>query len=142
MQRQILLIALACAAAAAHAADVYKWTDQEGIVHYSDTEPPPQVKSERIHMLGTAKKGAEAAANDADEAATPPAKAKAEPETLLAGTPEFTQKRCERARADLEVLQGSGPVGLNTGGKPEVLDEAGRKAQTERAQSTIATYCK
>ena len=38
MQRVILIFALLCAALPA-AADVYKWVDSEGKIHYSDTPP-------------------------------------------------------------------------------------------------------
>src|SRR6516162_5840075 len=52
MQRTSLLIALVGIAAAAHATDVYKWTDASGVVHYADSEPPAEAKAERVHVVG------------------------------------------------------------------------------------------
>ena len=47
------------------------------------------------------------------------------------------------ARANLEVLQRNGPVGMDTGAaKPQPLDDATRQRQIGSAQAIIATYCK
>ena len=53
-------------------------------------------------------------------------------------------RRCSEARNNLEVLQSKFAVGFDAqgNGKPEVLDEQGRKMQIARAQTLIATYCK
>ena len=139
MQRKSLIIALVLAAASAQAADVYKWTDAGGVVHYSDTEPPPSMKSEIVHLNGTAPTTAAAAANDADEGGG----AKTPPGEQLASAAQSAEKSCEQARANLEVLQSKFAVGMDTSGtgKPEVLDDNARKAQIASAQSIIATYC-
>jgi hypothetical protein len=140
MQRKSLIIALALAAGSAQAADVYKWTDAAGIVHYSDTEPPSSQKSEIVHLNGTAPTTAAAAANDADEGGEAAAKM---PPGQLASAVQSAEKRCEQARANLEVLQSKFAVGMDTSGtgKPEVLDDNTRKAQIASAQTIIATYC-
>ena len=31
-------------------AEVYKWVDENGVVHYSDTPPPPQEESENVEL--------------------------------------------------------------------------------------------
>ena len=46
---RILIAVLALAAAAPAAADVYKWIDQEGKVHYGDT-PPPNSAARRVDV--------------------------------------------------------------------------------------------
>jgi glutaredoxin len=38
------LIALACAASAAHAQEIYRWVDSQGRVHLTDTPPPPNAR--------------------------------------------------------------------------------------------------
>jgi hypothetical protein len=45
--RVLLVIAFALLAAAAGAADVYRWVDAEGKVHFSDS-PPPGVAAEKL----------------------------------------------------------------------------------------------
>lgn len=42
---------LALAAAPAEAKAVYKWTDENGVVHYSDKAPPEQVRTETIRVV-------------------------------------------------------------------------------------------
>ncbi len=138
MSRPFLLIALAGIAATAAAGDVYKWTDQDGVVHYADSEPPAPVKSERVHVA-TGAKTPTAAANDADEAATPPAGGT----PVNAANAPGADKRCEQARANLEVLQSGSAVGIDDGsGKPAPLDEAARAQRIAREQQMIRMYCK
>lgn len=38
------LIALACAASAVHAQEIYRWVDSQGRVHLTDTPPPPNAR--------------------------------------------------------------------------------------------------
>lgn len=44
MYKSLGWVALLCAVLPAAAADVYRWTDKDGKVHYSDTPPNPAVK--------------------------------------------------------------------------------------------------
>jgi hypothetical protein len=135
---------LAFVACAAHAADVYKWVDAGGVVHYSDTEPARGIKSERLHLTGTAATASnDAATPQPDDSAASPGDAPAVDKTLVSAA-QSAEKRCATARENLEVLQGNSPVGLDTGGSGQarVLDDAGRKAQIAAAQTLIATYCK
>lgn len=143
MHLRLVTTMLACAACSAHAADVYKWVDAGGVVHYSDTEPAGDVKAEHLHLTGTAAAASSAApASAADDDATKPPDGAVD--KTLASVAQSPEKRCATARANLEVLQGNYPVGLDTGGngKAQVLDDAARKAQITMAQTVIATYCK
>ena len=145
MNRQWMLIALLGMAAAAQAADAYRWVDANGVVHYSDAPPPVEAKAELVHLPGTGSKaGAAAALPDepakADDSEEPGEK---KPPGVLASTVLSAEKRCADARANLEVLQRSGPVGVDTGsGKPQPLDDNARQRQIGNAQTIIATYCK
>jgi opacity protein-like surface antigen len=148
MRHKSLLMVLALAATVATAAaatDVYKWTDATGVVHYSDTEPAAELKAQLLHLSGTSAK---------QVAATPPADAGsaaddgtqgAQPEgNTQTATAPSAGKRCEQARADLELLQSQTPVGIdkNGDGKPEALDAQARQAQIARAQLIIAQACR
>lgn len=46
----LLCLALLTPMATVHAAKLYKWTDENGKVHYSDRVPPDQVKQERERL--------------------------------------------------------------------------------------------
>ena len=148
MNRQWMLIALLGTMAAAQAADAYRWVDANGVVHYSDAPPPVEFKAELVHLPGTGTKAGTAGAAGAlpDE----PAKAddseepgEKKPPGVLASSVQSAEKRCADARANLEVLQRSGPVGIDSGnGKPQPLDDNTRQRQIGNAQTIIATYCK
>jgi len=145
MKRLCLFVALAGTVAAAQAAEAYRWVDANGVVHYSDVTPPAETKAELVHLRGTGSTTG-AAVSIPDE----PAKAddsqeageKKPPGTLVSAV-QSAEKRCADARANLEVLQRNGPVGIDSGnGKPQPLDDATRQRQIGNAQTIIATYCK
>ncbi|HXV06447.1 MAG TPA: DUF4124 domain-containing protein, partial [Burkholderiales bacterium] len=54
MKRIALLFGLAVAAdiGTARAAEMYRWVDEAGRVHYSDTLPPPEARSRERRRLG------------------------------------------------------------------------------------------
>ena len=145
MNRQWMLIALLGTMAAAQAADAYRWVDANGVVHYSDAPPPAESKAELVHLPGTGRTaGAAGALPDepakADDSEEPGEK---KPPGVLASSVQSAEKRCADARANLEVLQRNGPVGVDTGsGKPQPLDDNARQRQIGNAQTIIATYCK
>ena len=142
MNRIVILLAMACAAASVSAADkqqVYKWTDANGVVHFSDAPPPQDTKDvQSLHLAG----GTTTAATDQapKEAATagPVAAGAAAPPNA---TDDATL--CKQARANLELLQGKTPVGIaGADGKAEVLDDRGRQAQIDNAKRSISRFCK
>ena len=145
MQRTSLLVALVAIAATAHAADVYKWTDASGVVHYADSEPPAEAKAERVHVVGMVT-AAPTTAKDSDAdgehaAAGGSTKSPAKLEDAAA----FAQQRCDHARADLELLQSNQQVALDparTGKPAEPLDDKQRQMQIANAQTLIAQNCK
>jgi hypothetical protein len=76
-------------------AQVYRWTDEDGVVHLSSSKPPPGVKAERIELPGSKKRSttpsssarasSSSSSRSGSGAATPPASAAqvAEREELL-----------------------------------------------------------
>lgn len=50
------LLAAAWLAAGTANAQVYRWVDEEGVIHLSSVKPPPGVKAERIDLPGTSKR--------------------------------------------------------------------------------------
>ena len=144
MPNKSLWLVLVLASVPAAAAVVYKWIDPGGVVHYSDTEPAPELKAERMHLIGTSTGDAKAGATDQGDAAIPAPAAETAREGTQVSSVQSAARRCSEARNNLEVLQSKFAVGFDAqgNGKPEVLDEQGRKMQIARAQTLIATYCK
>jgi len=142
MSRKLTALLAACLCGTAGAADVYKWTDAGGVVHYADTEPPAEAMAQLMHVAGG---GARASLSDNDDtdSSTQAGKKAPPPDThllALAGP----EARCNQARAELELLQSNTPVGLPSagGGQPQPLDAAGRRAKIDEEQSIIAHNCK
>jgi hypothetical protein len=140
MPRPLLLLILAAiASSSALAAEVYKWTDAAGVVHYSDTKPPDDAKAQLLTLTSTTTTESDAVAAEPEpEPEEKPA------DGALAGSPQRAELRCEQARSNLELLQSKYTVGLDTGagGQAQVLDDAQRQRQIASAQTLIATYCK
>ena len=126
MHRFVLAAALAFAAAPAlaqqTAGEVYKWTDANGVTHYSQT-PPANGRYE--HRLITSN-GAVTAASAKPEATTP------------------ANAQCTTARANIAALQAEGDVQFDADGDgtpDRVLDAGQRTAQLELAEAAVKAYC-
>ena len=126
MHRLALAVALAFAATPAlaqqTAGEVYKWTDANGVTHYSQTPPASGRYEHRLITSG----GSVAAATAA-----------AEPTAV-------ENPQCTTARANIVALQAEGEVQFDADGdgKPDrVLDAAQRTAQLELAEAAVKAYC-
>ena len=139
MQRSLLVVVLLLLAPLAFA-QVYKWTDAGGTVHYSETPPTTGTNFKRIKTGGSADPIAAPtpAAADAEktEGTTP-----ATPAKPVADTPENRAHLCESLKTNLSALQGSAPVVMQQEGKPVALNDSQRKAQLSAAQAQYQQYC-
>ena len=134
-----LLLLAPLATAQNNNAQVYKWTDASGTVHYAQAPPPPGIRYTEVKTTG----GAEPLAapgndrgNGADGDQAHPA-----PAAPMTDTPANRSKLCTTLKANLAALQGSSPVVMQQNGKPAVLDDAQRKQQTSAAQAQYRQYC-
>jgi hypothetical protein len=144
MNRAMILLVMTCAAASVPAADkqqVYKWTDANGVVHFSDAPPPSDTKNvESLHLAGGTTTAAAAADQPPNAAASSPA-ANAAPAAPPNATDDATL--CKQSRANLELLQGKTPVGIaGADGKAQVLDDKAREIQIANAKLSISRFCK
>jgi hypothetical protein len=144
MTRVMILLILACAAAGALAADkqqVYKWTDANGVVHFSDAPPPTDTKNvQSLHLAGgTTTSGAAPAGNAAVASTAAPGATT----TAVPAAAGDNATLCKQARSNLELLQSKTPVGIaGADGKAEALDDKARQAQIDNAKLAISRFCK
>ena len=140
----ILSVALASAAIAS---EIYKWTDEEGNVHYTDT--PPDQPSERLSIVSKSTDNAYVQSQTqaridrqqaaADEAASAPAGPTAE--ELRAKRKERSEK-CAMYRQRLtRFLQAHRLYREDENGARVYLDDADRQATRERTEGQIEEYC-
>jgi len=141
MNRLVTLLVLACATAGALAADkqqVYKWTDANGVVHFSDAPPPDAKNAELLHLVGGTSAASDSAAAD-DK--TKPSDDKSKPASPTDST-DTQAKECERAKNNLVLLQSNIPVNeITPDGKEKPLDAKDRQARVADVNARIARLC-
>jgi len=148
-----LVILLVAAAAHADPGTVYKWTDKEGNVHYTDCPPPPGCKAEVIESQATP------SAADVEQARQRLEKLLAEQEQSTAVRLEERLERqhkeaaaieqaaarkriCIMAQQNLHALLMERPVYyIDEKGERVFLDDASHKAEIERMRELITQYC-
>ena len=116
-----LVVALALPAMAG---ELYQWKDANGVTHYSDAPPPGKTDYQNRTIR--------------DSGGTPAT-------TAAAPAQPAESDACTRARANLALLQGDGPVGTDEDGdgKPDAqLDTAQRADRVELAAAAIKVHCK
>ncbi len=138
MSRNLLIAGLAASmllvASSTYAAkELYRWTDENGVVHYSDTKPKGTV-FERRDVAADPVPPAVSETDAAGAAAAAPAapKPKAEP------SPE-----CLQARSNLETLNTAESVSMDTDGDgvPETLDADARQRAIFSAYALAEKLC-
>jgi Domain of unknown function (DUF4124) len=139
MHRSLIAVALLLLAPLA-TAQVYKWTDASGTVHYSEAPPAQGTNYKEVRTTGTAAPLVAPAKNNSEggEGQGEPA---SEPAAPVTDTPENRTKLCESLKSNLAALQGSGPVVMQQDGKATALDTDQRKQQASAAQGQYDQYC-
>lgn len=127
LNKFLIVIVLLGLSAVVSAGDLYKWTDEKGVIHYSDTPPPKQSSASRVRVKSGVSDEMETVA-DADANKAKDAKP----------TPAAANKatNCEHARANLNLLQSKYQV-ADSSGKP--LDEQKRQELIDQAKQAIAS---
>ncbi len=140
MHRLLIAVALLLLAPLA-TAQVYKWTDAHGTVHYSEAPPAQGTTYSKVTTTGTVEPLSKSTPptptqdNSAGRTESKPA-----PKTV-ADTPANRKSLCDSLQSNLATLQGSGAVVMEKDGKPNALDAAQRKQQIDTAQAQYNQYC-
>ena len=159
--RKLPLVALLMAVVSVAAlAQVYKWVDKEGVVHYSDS-PPEDAESTIVNVEPSKPGKADQAVSELLEHAESSAKRRAEEKQARSAAAQLEAKErlerkqsCKYARQQLISLQQNLPVYRDAKGafrtvsqydvyegKREYLDDAVRDVETERVQRDIMMLC-
>ena len=139
MHRLLIAVALLLLAPLA-TAQVYKWTDASGTVHYSEAPPAQGTKYSKVTTTGTVEPLSPPAppANTEDNGGS---KEPAAAPKTVADTPANRKALCDSLKSNLATLQSSSPVVMQQGGKTSALDAAQRKQQIDTAQTQYNQYC-
>ena len=136
--RRLLIAAVLLALTPLASAQVYKWTDATGTVHYSEAPPTQGKNYQKIKTNGTVEPLVPSDATPVTDSKPDVAPASAQP---VADTPENRGKMCDALKANLTTLQGKGPVVMQKDGKTVALDEAQRNQQIGAAQTQYQQFC-
>lgn len=143
MHRLLILVALLLLPPLA-AAQVYKWTDASGTVHYSEAPPATGTKFVKVTTTGTVEPLGAPSSEESSQARPAPQgnqTEEGEPAEPVADTPENRSKFCDSLKANLAALRGSGPVVMQQDGKSVALDDDQRQQQIDAAQSQHDQFC-
>lgn len=136
----LLLLCALLAAAPAAARTYYKWTDDNGTVHFT-AEPPNDRDYETISTSGQVTGSSAAQPVDA----TPPAQETAEDVQMprqAAPDPELVAARCEQARENLFWLQSKRRIVVeNDDGSETFIDAEEQQRMIEENQALIDEWC-
>ncbi|MBK8507267.1 MAG: DUF4124 domain-containing protein [Candidatus Competibacteraceae bacterium] len=148
-----LLIAGCCAFAVTLQAQqfIYKWTDDKGMIQYSELPPPAGVKYEMVTKTsGAEQKNSEEAGRNLNKEQEDLAKQVAEQEKKQQEEAEKKQKEaedtrtknCEAAKKNLKILQGDSPVvKTDAKGNKIALDPQQREEELKKAQKDQDYFC-
>ncbi|MBS0589071.1 MAG: DUF4124 domain-containing protein [Proteobacteria bacterium] len=131
-----LLLAATLTSGPTCATELYKWTDANGIVHYSDSPPQGATSAKRVRLNGTE---SPPTPEPKPEPASADAATKPQPaQATLPDTPENRKRLCEQAQSQVEMLQSKFQI-ADSSGKP--LDDKARADRTAEAKRAATTYC-
>lgn len=138
MQRSLIAVALMLLTPLA-VAQVYKWTDSHGTVHYSQTAPASGVDFKKMKTVETTATPAQ----DAETQVPVPASTQSPPASSqpIADTPANRKTLCDSLQANLNMLKGKGPVVMQLGGKSTALDDTQRRQQITADEAQYQQYC-
>jgi type IV secretory pathway VirB10-like protein len=146
------LIALLCFGAlslAAAAEGMYKWVDENGKTHYSDSPPPDDKKATKIDIKPTPPSGPVTQQPDwkqkeLDQRTQHIQKEQADKAKSAKDEKEQAERhdRCVEARRRLNILQAGRPVfTVNDKGERIYLEDADRARETEALKDRIDKNC-
>jgi hypothetical protein len=138
MYRTLAVVACLLAAPLAQA-QVYKWTDASGTVHFAQSPPPQGTRYAVVPVAGgEGASGTEPAPAPASAAAP----ARAAPGGGVADTPDNRGKLCADLSGNIGLLQSGQPLTVDDAqGNRVAMDDARRQQELASAQDQYRQYC-
>ncbi|MDH5472741.1 MAG: DUF4124 domain-containing protein [Gammaproteobacteria bacterium] len=130
---------------------VYKWIDEDGKVHYSQSKPGNNIEVERLRIKGAKPDYATSDAKPEDEMKNKPSDDTKKAEQPVAQpaqeenklSPKEAKAACQSARTKLAQLQSSGQVRQRDAkGNISYLSDEQKQAEIAKAQKIIKKLCK
>lgn len=123
-----------------YAGSIQKWTDEEGNVHYGDT-PPIDANATDIRVTGVPSNPGKAlprlSGNDGDENSS------GDNANASGGAQDPAKATCDRAKKDLEVLNGNVPIRLKGAeGSETYMTPEQIEARRKSTEVDIKNFCK
>ena len=130
MKRPWLLLVL-LAALPAGAAEMYTWTDANGVKHFSDSPPPAGAKAQKLRL-----KGGVTSSTLTDEAQAARDATTDTPLATAAGySPAEIKRHCQTAKANLATLDARPPAAN------DAAAAGAHRAQVDKANQQIKLFC-
>ena len=133
----------------AGAQTMYKWVDEKGVTHFSES-PPPDEKSEKKAQKVTPKVTPPSGSGTYDPNAWKSKDAEAKKRQIERGKGEQADAKnqeqrkaaCNRARGRLSMLQNTQIIYKdNPDGTRSFMEDKQRDAEMERARDAVKEYC-
>ena len=126
-------------------AQVYKWIDAQGTVHYSETPPPVGTKYSQVTVSGSDQPPAAASDSSSSSAGSSGSASNGNSpssQQLMPDTPANRTKLCATLKNSIGTLQGAAPVVMQDAqGQSQLLNPDQRKQQLDATQSQFQQYC-
>ena len=133
-------------------AEINKWVDSNGKVHYSDQPPPPDVKPKTLRSFSDTQDSASSSVAAPKTIAEREAEMKKAQKTKKEADDKASQKKaiadaqqasCNIAQQNLRALQdGIRMVEIDAKGERSFLDDQQREQGIAKAEKDISNYCK
>lgn len=125
---------------------IYKWTDEQGKLQYSELPPPSGVTYEVVRKSAKATPGetslSSQQAREREELARQDAERKQQAEKAQQDAQDKRAKNCEIAKKNVEVLQGDSQiVKTDATGKKVVVEAQQREVELKKAQKDADYFC-
>lgn len=145
---QTLVLVLSMSVAFSAQAKMYKWVDEDGVTHYTQTPPPGDIESSTIkprtgpEPTAADKKDNSIGKNQKDKDDKKKAEVESDDGISDAEYEAQVKQACESARKSYQSYQRPRVNIQNEDGSYRVAGEEERQAGLKRAQDAINKYCK
>ena len=124
-------------------ADVYKWTDEKGVTHYTQYKPL-KYKSELVDAppppASDAKDLNEPYASEIEKRAQQRKQQAAS--SASSSKDDFNVQQCNTAKKNLNALRAQGRVSfINSSGEKIYMDDSEKQSRIQEAQKQMEFYC-